>query len=60
MTTQVVPLHQSPQALPSTLPAVFRAAARLIVVNGRLYMPDDHGKLWVYQTSDDIFANGFQ
>jgi hypothetical protein len=34
MTTQVVPLHQSPQALPSTLPAVFRAAARLIVVNG--------------------------
>ena len=32
----------------------------LIVANGRVYVADDHGKLWVYQISDDIFANGFQ
>jgi len=32
----------------------------LIVANGRVYVADDHGKLWVYRISDDIFANGFQ
>jgi len=33
----------------------------LIVVNGRIYAPDDHGKLWVYQgTGDTIFSNGFE
>jgi len=31
----------------------------LIVVNGRIYVADDHGKLWVYQSGDRIFANGF-
>lgn len=30
----VVPLHRSPKARPTTLPAVFRAAARLVVANG--------------------------
>lgn len=29
-----VPLHQSPQARPTTIPAVFRAAARLLAANG--------------------------
>jgi len=31
----------------------------LIVVNGRVYVPDNHGKLWVYDASNEIFANGF-
>lgn len=38
-----VPLHQAPQARPSTVPQVFRAAARLLVVNGHWqgdYLPD--------------------
>jgi len=29
-----VPLHQAPQARPVTIPQVFRAAARLLAVNG--------------------------
>jgi len=39
----VRPLHQSPQARPTTIPAVFRAAARLLAVNGHFqgdYCPD--------------------
>ena len=33
----------------------------LIVVNGRLYVIDNHRTLWVYQRSGDpIFANGFE
>jgi outer membrane protein assembly factor BamB len=36
----------------------------LIVANGRVYVPDDHGMLWVYQlggqVDDTIFANGFE
>ena len=32
--SRVLPLHQAPQARPTTLPAVFRTAARLIVANG--------------------------
>lgn len=39
----VLPLHRSPQARPMTIPAVFRVAARLIVVNGHWqgdYCPD--------------------
>lgn len=32
----------------------------LIVVNGRIYVADDHSKLWVYQGSNEIFANGFE
>lgn len=39
----VVPLHRSPQARPTTVPAVFRAAARLLVANGHHqgdYCPD--------------------
>lgn len=35
----VLPLHESPQARPTTVPAVFRAAARLLAVNG-LYKGD--------------------
>lgn len=31
----------------------------LIVVNGRVYAPDDHGTLWVYQR-DRLFADGFE
>ena len=31
----------------------------LIVVNGRVYAPDDNGKLWVYD-SEEIFRNGFE
>lgn len=39
----VLPLHLTPQARPMTIPGVFRAAARLIVVNGHWqgdYCPD--------------------
>ena len=39
----VLPLHQSPQSRPATIPAVFRAAARLIAANGHYqgdYCPD--------------------
>lgn len=39
----VLPLHQSPQARPASVPAVFRAAARLIAGNGHHqgdYCPD--------------------
>ena len=39
----VLPLHESPQARPMTLSAVFRAAARLIAANGHFqgdYCPD--------------------
>jgi hypothetical protein len=32
----------------------------LIVANGRIYAPDDHGKLWVYQGNETIFDNGFE
>lgn len=42
-TPEVLPLHRTPQARPTTIPAVFRAAARLIVVNGHWqgdYCPD--------------------
>lgn len=38
-----VPLHQAPQARPTTIPAVFRAAARLLAANGHYqgdYCPD--------------------
>jgi hypothetical protein len=35
----VMPLHRSPQARPSTVPQVFRAAARLLAANG-LYQGD--------------------
>ena len=32
-----------------------------IVVNGRLYVADDHGMLWAYERpSDVVFANGFE
>jgi hypothetical protein len=30
----------------------------LIVVNGRIYAPDNNAKLWVYQ-GDEVFAGGF-
>jgi len=39
----VLPLHESPQARPATVPAVFRAAARLLARNGHHqgdYCPD--------------------
>lgn len=42
-TVRPVPLHESPQARPASVPAVFRAAARLLVVNGHWqsdYCPD--------------------
>lgn len=42
-TPEVLPLHQAPQARPSSIADVFRAAARLIVVNGHWqgdYCPD--------------------
>jgi hypothetical protein len=32
----------------------------LIVVNGRLYVPDNHSKLWVYDTGDTIFEDNFE
>jgi outer membrane protein assembly factor BamB len=36
----------------------------LIVVNGRIYAPDNNGKLWVYQlddaVDDRVFADGFE
>lgn len=35
----VVPLHKAPQARPETVPAVFRAAARILAANG-LYQGD--------------------
>lgn len=35
----VLPLHRSPQARPMTVPAVFRAAARVLAANG-LYQGD--------------------
>lgn len=35
----VLPLHRSPQARPTTVPAVFRAAARILAANG-LYQGD--------------------
>ncbi|OYP14007.1 hypothetical protein CFC35_05435 [Streptomyces sp. FBKL.4005] len=41
--SRVMPLHQSPQARPTTVPAVFRAAARIIAANGLWqgdYVPD--------------------
>jgi hypothetical protein len=41
--SRVLPLHQAPQARPTALPAVFRAAARLIAANGHYqgdYCPD--------------------
>jgi hypothetical protein len=40
---RVFPLHESPQARPTTVPAVFRAAARLLAKNGHHqgdYCPD--------------------
>ncbi|GAB2731440.1 DUF6197 family protein [Streptomyces bullii] len=41
--SRVLPLHQSHQARPTTVPAVFRAAARLLARNGHYqgdYCPD--------------------
>jgi hypothetical protein len=41
--SRVLPLHQASQARPTTVPAVFRAAARLIAKNGHHqgdYCPD--------------------
>lgn len=41
--SRVLPLHESPQARPTTVPAVFRAAARLIAKNSHHqgdYCPD--------------------
>jgi len=38
--SRVLPLHQSPQARPTTLPGVYRAAARLLAANG-LYQGGD-------------------
>lgn len=41
--TKVLPLQESPQALPTTVPAVLRAAARLLAKNGHHqgdYCPD--------------------
>jgi len=32
----------------------------LIVVNNRLYVADNNGKLWVYQGGDQVFADGFE
>ncbi|WIC88841.1 hypothetical protein SEA_ONIONKNIGHT_35 [Streptomyces phage OnionKnight] len=37
--SRVLPLHQSPQAAPTTVPAVFRVAARLLAERG-LYKGD--------------------
>lgn len=37
--SRVLPLHESPLARPTTVPGVFRAAARLLAVNG-LYQGD--------------------
>lgn len=37
--SRVLPLHQAPQARPTTIPAVFRAAARILAANG-LYQGD--------------------
>lgn len=37
--SRVLPLHQSPQARPTTVPGVYRAAARLLAANG-LYKGD--------------------
>ncbi|WP_432184896.1 DUF6197 family protein [Streptomyces tendae] len=39
--SRVLPLHQSPQAAPTTVPGVFRAAARLLAANG-LYQGGDY------------------
>ena len=36
---RVLPLHESPQARPTTVPATYRAAARLLAANG-LYKGD--------------------
>ncbi|WP_318205324.1 hypothetical protein [Streptomyces sp. SCL15-4] len=41
--SRVLPLHLSPQARPTTVPAVFRAAARIVAANGLWqgdYVPD--------------------
>jgi len=38
--SRVLPLHQSPQARPTSLPGVYRAAARLLAANG-LYQGGD-------------------
>ena len=32
----------------------------LIVVNDRIYVPDNHGTLWVYEGNDAVFADGFE
>jgi hypothetical protein len=32
----------------------------LIVVNGRIYVADDHNKLWAYQSGETIFADSFE
>jgi hypothetical protein len=37
--SRVLPLHQSPQARPTTVPGVYRAAARILAANG-LYQGD--------------------
>lgn len=37
--SRVRPLHDAPQAMPTTLPSVYRAAARLLAANG-LYQGD--------------------
>jgi hypothetical protein len=40
---RVLPLHRAPQARPTTVPGVFRAAARLVAANGHYqgdYLPD--------------------
>ena len=44
----------------SSTPSSFHKQS-LIVVNGRVYVPDNHGKLWVYEGPPDVvFANGFE
>jgi outer membrane protein assembly factor BamB len=32
----------------------------VIVVDGRVYVADDHGTLWAYQLDDTIFGSGFE
>ena len=44
----------------SSTPSSFHKQS-LIVANGRVYVPDNRGTLWVYEgPSDIVFANGFE
>lgn len=53
--SRVLPLYQSPQARPTTIPAAFRAAARLLAANGHHqgdYCPDPFDRLSKTSHSD--------